>query len=154
MKRAVLGLVGALALSGCANVNEDALSRLQPGRTTVDQAMSSLGRPDRDETLADGSRMLTYVGSGASPRPANYIPIPGAVYAWGGWNVTSNEAGLMFGSDGLLRFWAWSTNQRTPIKVVGRDVVPHSAPDLDVRNESPLPEAGKGASPSQDRSGD
>ncbi len=143
MRRGVLALAGMMALSACANVDEQALARLQPGRTSVDQAVASLGRPERDETLADGSRILTYVGSHAGTKPANFVP--GLAYVWGGWDVTSNEAGLMFGSDGMLRFWAWSSNRRTPIKVVGRDVVPNTALDLDVSNQSPLPEDEKGA---------
>ena len=134
MMRGVLVLIGAMALAGCA-VDEDALSRLRPGKTTVDQAIKALGNPDRDETLSDGQRMLTYVGSSARPKPANALP--GLVYAWGGWNVRSDEAGLMFGRDGLLRFWSWSSNQRAPIRVVGNDMVPHVAPELDAAPQEP-----------------
>ncbi|OAN46590.1 hypothetical protein A6A04_05610 [Paramagnetospirillum marisnigri] len=134
------------ALAACSNANEETLGRLQPGRTTVEAAVAALGSPDRDEALADGSRMLTYTDVIALPRPATFAP--GLVYAWGGWKVTNNEAGLMFGPDGLLRFWSWSTNRNPSIKVVGRDVVPHPGldPEHDPKNQDPHPENGTGAS--------
>lgn len=143
MKRGISALVGVAALVGCTTVDEQALARLQPGRTTMDQAIAALGRPERNETLPDGSRMLTYIGSHAGMRPANVLP--GLVYAWGGWDVTNTEAGLMFGPDGALRFWSWSSNRQPRIRVVGHDVAPHAALDLELKSQDPLLDPEKGA---------
>ncbi|MDO8605893.1 MAG: hypothetical protein Q7R40_05115 [Phaeospirillum sp.] len=131
-------------LAACTHVNDEALARLRSGKTTVTEAIEALGRPDRDETLADGSRMLTYVTTQAHTRPANMVP--GLTYVWGGWDVTADEAGLMFAPDGVLRFYAWSSSRQTPIKVVGRDIVAPKPPEPATTKQDPPPVSGKGAS--------
>lgn len=147
MKRGIVAMAGAMlglmALAGCSHVDEGALNRLKAGKATVPEAIAALGRPDRDETLPDGSRMLTYIASHSTMRPANLLP--GLVYAWGGWDGTTEEAGLMFAPDGVLRFTSWSSNQRVPIRVVGRDIVPPTAPEPAALKQDPPPVSEKGA---------
>ena len=143
MKRGIAALLGLMALTGCSHVDEQALGQLRAGKTTVPEAIGALGRPERDETLSDGSRMLTYVASHTTMRAANLLP--GLNYVWGGWDATTQEAGLMFAPDGILRFTSWSSNQRTDIKVVGRDIVAPAAPVPAPLKQDPPPVSEKGA---------
>ena len=147
MRQWAVAMAGLALLAGCSGVEEREMARLHVGRTTAAEAIKALGEPDRDETLSDGSRMITYVGSRARSKLANFLP--GGVYAWGGWTITSTEAGLMFAPNGTLRFYSWSSNDRVPIRVVGRDtVVPQlSEPDHDHEGQSPPPESGSHESP-------
>ncbi|CAA7627573.1 hypothetical protein [Magnetospirillum sp. SS-4] len=146
MKRWAVATAGLMLLAGCAGVEEHEIAQLRVGRTTAAEAIKALGEPDRDEVLSDGSRMLTYVGSKARGKLANFLP--GGVYAWGGWTVTNNEAGLMFGPDGALRFYSWSSKDQIPIRLVGRDSAPPvlSEPEAAPGNQNPPPVSGKGAS--------
>lgn len=147
MRRGILAIAGVAMLAACTHVDDQALARLQAGKATVAEAISTLGSPDRDETLPDGSRMLSYICSRTLPKPATALP--GLVYAWGGWDGTSDEAGLMFAPDGILRFTSWSSNTRTDIKVVGRDIVAPKAPEPQpIITQDPPPVSEKGASPS------
>lgn len=143
MRRGLLVSAGMMMVAAaCTHVDDTALARLRSGKTTVSEAIGTLGRPDRDETLPDGSRMLTYICSRTLPKPATALP--GLVYVWGGWEATTDEAGLMFAPDGVLRFYSWSSNRQTPIKVVGRDIVAPPAP----AKQDPPPVSEKGAMPS------
>ncbi len=146
MKRGLLAMAAVAMVAACTHVDDAALARLRAGQTTAAEAIRALGRPDRDETLADGSRMLTYVGSRTHMKPASFAP--GLVYVWGGWEATTDEAGLMFAPDGILRFYSWSSNQQTPIKVVGQDIVAPRPPEPGPAMQDPPPVSEKGASPS------
>ncbi len=144
MRRWGFAVAGMALLCGCSGVAERDLARLQVGRTTAAEAIRMLGTPDRDEVLGDGSRMLTYIVSSAHTRPANFVP--GLTYVWGGWSVTSAEAGLMFAPDGTLRFHSWSSEDQILVKAVGRDTVPAqlSDPHPEAENQTPPPVSGKG----------
>jgi len=137
----------ATLMAGCSQVDDDRLAQLKSGKTTLAEATVLLGSPDRDETLPDGSRMLTYIGAHTLPNAANALP--GLVYVWGGWTARTDEAGLMFSPEGILRFYAWSSNHTNRIKVVGKD---NQAPPTISASEkqSPPPSDGKGAQPSHD----
>ena len=142
MKRGIMAMAGvAMVAAACTHVDDAALSRLRAGKTTAAETIQALGRPDRDETLPDGSRMLTYLCSETVTTPANFVP--GLVYVWGGWHATTDEAGLMFGPDGILRFYSWSSHQQTPIKVVGHDIVPSASrpmtPEMPRQDLAPVP---------------
>jgi hypothetical protein len=141
MKRAMLAMGGLLVLGACARVDDGALSRLTVGATTVEQAKDALGGPTREEVLPDGSHMLTYVESHSTPRVSNYLP--GLVYLWGGWDGTSDEAGLMFDPEGRLRFYSWSSKHRNTIKVVGNDLIPAKVLSDPAPVEHAVPDAGK-----------
>ena len=147
MKRGIAAMLGLMALTGCTHVDDEALGRLRAGKTTVPEAIRALGRPERDETLPDGSRMLTYVATHTTMHAANLLP--GLNYAWGGWDATTEEAGLMFAPDGTLRFTSWSSNKRTDIKVVGRDIVAPSTPEPPAQKQAPPPVSERGGASSQ-----
>lgn len=124
MRRILATMATAMALAGCSGATPEKLATLQSGRTTVPEAVAALGSPDRDETLPDGSRMLTYVAQSSHTRPVNFVPAASLV--WGGWDVKSGEAALMFAPDGRLRFHSWSGDDRKAIRSVGRAVSPHA----------------------------
>ena len=152
MKRGIAAVLGLMMVSACTHVDEEALGRLRAGKTTAAEAIRALGSPDRDETLPDGSRMLTYMTTRTTMRPANVLP--GLVYAWGGWDATTDEAGLMFAPNGVLRFYSWSSNQRVPIKVLGHDIVAPSASEPMVEKQGPPPVSEKGAASPHQNSAD
>ena len=147
MRRTYLAAAAVMALTACGHVDDQDLAQLRPGRTTAAQAIDLLGSPDRDETLADGSRMLTYIGSRASTRIVNFIPAANLV--WGGWDATTDEAGLMCAPDGTLRFHSWSSNQTRRNRVIGGATVK-------ARPTPPAPEppAATGTPPAQSHSAD
>lgn len=138
----VLVTVAAMAmLAGCAQADPGKLAQLQSGKSTVAEAVAVLGSPDRDETLPDGSRMLTYVAQRSGTRAVNFVPV--ASHIWGGWDVKSGEAGLMFGPDGRLRFHSWSSDSAKQMRNIGRAVSPYAgkAPET----QDPPPVSGQGA---------
>lgn len=98
-----------MVLAACSGANPEKLATLRSGQSTVDDAIAVLGSPDSDETLPDGSRMLTYVGQSDRPRLTNFVL--GANQIWGGWDVKTGVAALMFAPDGKLRFHTWSSNK-------------------------------------------
>lgn len=112
------------ALAACSGADPDKLGRLRSGVSTVEEAIALLGSPDRDETLPDGSRMLTYVAQSSGTRAVNFVPV--ASHIWGGWDVKSGTAGLMFGPDGRLRFHSWSSDSAKQMRSVGQAVSPHA----------------------------
>ncbi len=121
--RRLLMVTMAAMLAGCSGVNPDTLAQLHSGKSTVDDAITILGSPDRDEILPDGSRMLIYVAQRSRTRAVNFVPV--ASHVWGGWNVKSGEAGLMFGPDGRLRFHSWSADNSKQMRNVGQAVSPY-----------------------------
>ena len=148
-------MAAIMVLAGCAGADPEKLARFQSGKTTLGEVIASLGSPDRDETLPDGSRMLIYVEQRASPKVVNFIP--GANSFAGGWNVRSAEAGLMFSPDGVLRFHAWSDNAQARMRMAGQAVSPHAAKpaaESPPEKQDPPPVSGQGAEPSQPHSAD
>lgn len=124
MRRILAMGAAAMVLAGCSGTSPEKLAALQSGRTTVPEAVAALGSPDRDETLPDGSRMLTYVAQSSHTRPVNFVPA--ANLAWGGWDVKTGEAALMFGPDGRLRFHSWSGDERRTMRSVGQASSPYA----------------------------
>ncbi len=110
-------------LAGCSGASPEKLAQLHSGKSTVSEAIAILGSPDRDETLPDGSRMLTYVAQRSGTRAVNFVPV--ASHVWGGWDVKSGEAGLMFGPDGRLRFHSWSGDDRAQMVNRGQAISPY-----------------------------
>ncbi|WP_231848964.1 hypothetical protein [Paramagnetospirillum magneticum] len=123
-----LAVAMAVTVAGCSGVDPDKLAQLRSGKSTVAEAFTLLGTPDRDETLPDGSRMLVYVAQTSHTRAVNFVPMASQV--WGGWNVKSNEAGLMFSPDGTLRFHSWSAGDQPQMRNVGQAVSPYPAKPL------------------------
>lgn len=144
--RVWLTVAAVAMLAGCSGASPDKLDRLQSGKSTVSEAIAVLGSPDRDETLPDGSRMLTYVAQRSGTRAVNFIPV--ASHIWGGWDVKSGEAGLMFGPDGKLRFHSWSSDSTKQMRNIGQAVSPYTpkpAEPQDAEKQDPPPVSGQGA---------
>jgi len=143
--RVWLAVAAVAMLAGCAGTNPEKLTQLQSGKSTVDEAMAILGRPDRDEFLPDGSRMLTYVAQRSGTRAVNFIPV--ASHIWGGWDVKSGEAGLMFGPDGRLRFHSWSGDSAKQMRNMGQAISPYTAKPANgtaPEKQDPPPVSGQG----------
>lgn len=121
--RRLLTVAFLAVLAGCSGASPEKLAQLQSGKSTLSEAIAILGTPDRDETLPDGSRMLTYVAQRAGTRAVNFVPV--ASHIWGGWDVKSGEAGLMFGPDGRLRFHSWSGDDRKQMTNRGQAISPY-----------------------------
>jgi hypothetical protein len=121
--RVCLTMAVLAMLAGCSGASPEKLAQLQSGKSTVNEAIAILGTPDRDETLPDGSRMLTYVAQRSGTRAVNFVPV--ASHIWGGWDVKSGEAGLMFGPDGRLRFHSWSGDDRKQMVNRGQAISPY-----------------------------
>jgi len=144
--RVWLTVAAVAMLAGCSGANPDKLAQLQSGRSTVSEAVALLGSPDRDEVLPDGSRMLTYVAQRSGTRAVNFVPV--ASHIWGGWDVKSGEAGLMFGPDGKLRFHSWSGDNIKQMRNVGQAVSPYTPKPVDgaaPEKQDPPPVSGQGA---------
>ncbi|CUW38861.1 conserved exported protein of unknown function [Magnetospirillum sp. XM-1] len=117
-------MAAVAVLTACSGADPDKLTQLHSGKSTVAEAIALLGSPDRDETLPDGSRMLTYVAQRSGTRAVNFVPV--ASHVWGGWDVKSGEAGLMFGPDGKLRFHSWSGDDRKQMRNMGQAISPYA----------------------------
>ena len=103
MKQFLLMAIAAAAL-GCAatgvRVSDEALARLQPRVTTVDQAVGVLGSPTTRMKMADGTTSLHYVYAEVKIRPASFVPIVGALA--GGSDVRTRSVTLRFDVGGQL----------------------------------------------------
>ena len=133
--RRLLVVTMVAMLAGCSGADPDKLAQLHSGKSTVADAIAILGSPDRDETLSDGSRMLTYVAQRSGTRAVNFVPV--ASHVWGGWDVKSGEAGLMFGPDGRLRFHSWSADSAKQIRNVGQPVSPYAVKKAPAGDQKP-----------------
>lgn len=92
-------MVAACAATG-VQITEEQLSFLEPGKTTINDAVAKLGSPNLMMRNPDGTRTISYVYSEAQARPETFIPIVGAFV--GGADVRSNVVMLQF--DGAGRF--------------------------------------------------
>ncbi|MFD2234830.1 hypothetical protein [Phaeospirillum tilakii] len=104
MRRAIAA-ISVVALAGCAasgvQVKEEQLAQFEPGKTTVQDVVASIGKPSNQMLLPDGSRVLVYSYAQVQTRPETFIPIVGAFV--GGADMKTNSATLTFDRAGLLK---------------------------------------------------
>lgn len=100
-----LSLITFLSLTACAasgvQIKPEQLSKFERGKTTYQDVVASLGKPNFTTMTADGTRTATYVYAESSIRPATFIPIVGAFA--GGADMRSNSVMIMFDRDGVLQ---------------------------------------------------
>lgn len=93
-----------ILLTGCAasgtQVTENQLSFLEPGKTSIQDAVATLGQPNMNMRNPDGTRTIAYIYSEAAARPETFIPIVGAFV--GGMDIRSNMVMLQFDRSGKL----------------------------------------------------
>ena len=98
-------IVALFFLVGCASsgvkVSQDAVDKLQRGKTTYADVIQSLGRPTGSGTMPDGSRYVSYHYFSAQARPETFIPIVG-VFA-GGADTESSSVMIFFDKDGVIK---------------------------------------------------
>lgn len=102
-----------LVLMGCVasgtQVKEQQLSQFKAGETTYAQVVATLGPPNSNTLLPDGTRMIAYTYVQAAARPESFIPIVGPLV--GGADARSNMVMLHFDSDGKLLTYSSTATQ-------------------------------------------
>jgi outer membrane protein assembly factor BamE (lipoprotein component of BamABCDE complex) len=97
--------IGALLLAGCAatgvQVKPEQLSKFERGKTTYQEVVASLGKPNFTSMTADGARTATYFYAESSVQAATFIPIVGAFA--GGADTRSNSVMMTFDRHGVLQ---------------------------------------------------
>jgi len=98
---AALGCIMAGCVSSGTKVTADQQASFQPGTTAETQIIAKLGPPNNVATLADGSKMDSYMHIAASANAATYVPIVG-LFA-GGAKSTTDTVMFAFDPQGILK---------------------------------------------------
>jgi hypothetical protein len=97
-------LACAVLLAACVNsgprVNPAQVSRFEPGRTTCDQIIATLGPPSATVWTSDGIRAINYTHVEAAARPETFIPIIGPLV--GGADARSASYTFRCDQNGML----------------------------------------------------
>ena len=103
MKRMIAALA-TIAMMGCVamgtQVQEKQLSKLEKGKTTMQEVVASLGQPSTNTYNSDGTRTIAYMYMEAQTRPETFIPFIGGLI--GGADSRSNVVTLRFDKNGTL----------------------------------------------------
>lgn len=104
-------LLGIILLAGCVatgtQVREDQLSKLEKGKTRIQDVVSNFGPPSTNTLNSDGSRTIVYMYIEAQARPETFIPFIGGFV--GGADSRSNLVTLKFDGAGMLVDYSSST---------------------------------------------
>jgi outer membrane protein assembly factor BamE (lipoprotein component of BamABCDE complex) len=114
MKRLIHLLIPfALAVSGCVStgvqVDENALTSFQKGKTTVNEVIARLGQPTSNILMNTGQRIISYTYIQAQARPESFIPIIGPLV--GGADSRFSNVALTFDRNGVLESYSSSQSQ-------------------------------------------
>jgi outer membrane protein assembly factor BamE (lipoprotein component of BamABCDE complex) len=114
MKRLICVLLPiALAVSGCTStgvqVDENALTSFQKGKTTVNEVIARLGQPTSNILLNTGQRIIGYTYIQAQARPESFIPIIGPLV--GGADSHFSNVSLTFDQNGILQSFSSTQSQ-------------------------------------------
>lgn len=93
-------LVACGSTSG-AKVSQEQSSQFIKGKTTMDQVIAALGKPNTKTTKDDGDTLLQYVYVNTSVRGATFIPFIGAFA--GGADIETEVSGFTFDKNGVLK---------------------------------------------------
>jgi outer membrane protein assembly factor BamE (lipoprotein component of BamABCDE complex) len=103
----------ALVVSGCTStgvqVDENALTSFQKGKTTVNEVIARLGQPTSNILLNTGQRIIGYTYIQAQARPESFIPIIGPLV--GGADSHFSNVSLTFDQNGVLQSYASTQSQ-------------------------------------------
>ncbi len=103
----ILQLV-ACAASG-VRINEDQLTVLQKGKTTLEDVHRAFGRPTSSTISSSGDRMVSYMYFEIQTRPETFIPIVGGFI--GGADSRTTMVTLRFDSTGVLQDFSSTTSE-------------------------------------------
>ena len=107
MNRSILRfpLAGTLFLAACVSsgtkVTTEQIAAFEVGKTTEEQVIAALGKPNSVTVLPDGSHTDVYLHTAAHATAATYVPIVG-LFA-GGAKGTSDTAIFMFDAQHILK---------------------------------------------------
>lgn len=103
----------ALALSGCTStgvqVDENALTSFEKGKTTINDVVARLGQPTSNILLNTGHRVIAYTYVQAQARPESFIPIIGPLV--GGADSRFSSVSLTFDGNGILQSYSSTRSQ-------------------------------------------
>lgn len=92
-------------LAGCVSVghkiDQSAAEKIEKGKTTREQVISLLGSPDNITRTGRGDTIFMYNYTRATPKPATFIPIVGALV--GGADVQHQMYLVTFDSNGVVK---------------------------------------------------
>jgi len=94
-------LLSACGATSGAKVSQEQSSQFSKGKTTMDQVVASLGKPNSKTTKDDGDVLIQYVYVNTSVRGATFIPIVG-LFA-GGADTETEVSGFTFDKNGILK---------------------------------------------------
>ncbi|MBU3639993.1 outer membrane protein assembly factor BamE [Polynucleobacter sp. AP-RePozz3-80-G7] len=84
-----------------AKVSQEQTSQFIKGKTTMDQVVATLGKPNTKTTKDDGDTLLQYVYANTTVRGATFIPFVG-LFA-GGADIETEVSGFTFDKNGVLK---------------------------------------------------
>ena len=109
--RQIALLIVAVFLAGCVatgtQVHEQQLAKLEKGKTTIQEVVSSFGQPSTKTLNSNGTRTIVYMYVEAQARPETFIPFIGGFV--GGADSRSNMVTLQFDRAGILVDYSSST---------------------------------------------
>jgi outer membrane protein assembly factor BamE (lipoprotein component of BamABCDE complex) len=112
MRRRVIMIV-AMLLTGCmaygTKVSEDKLLTLEKGRTTYEQALLALGKPNTTTLREDGTRQAVYTYTQTQLRPQGFIPFAGPFLR--GQDTEETSVVLEFDSQAVLMSYSATSGQ-------------------------------------------
>ena len=105
----------ALALFGCAssgtNVDPAKVQGFENGKTTYAEVLQSLGPPQTDFLVDDGTRVVTYTYVQAQARAVNFVPYIGLLA--GGSDARTSEYVFKFDKNGSLTGYSTVSSQNS-----------------------------------------
>jgi outer membrane protein assembly factor BamE (lipoprotein component of BamABCDE complex) len=105
MNRIIAIIIAFGLLTGCASVghkiDQNAVQKIEMGKTTKREVISLLGSPDQVTQAANGTVTFMYLYARATAKPATFIPVVGPFV--GGANVQNQMFVVMFGPDGIVK---------------------------------------------------
>lgn len=110
--RMIFVALAAVVMTGCVamgtQIKEQQLTKLEKGKTTVQEVVASFGPPTTNTLNSNGSRTLMYTYIEAQSRPETFIPFIGGFI--GGADSRSNMVTLQFNTAGVLLDYSSSTS--------------------------------------------
>lgn len=121
-------LLSVACVSSGTKVTETNLSKFQKGVTTQADVEKALGPPQNRTLLADGRRLIVYVGIHAQAKAASFIPVVGLIA--GGATGQANAVAFTFDEGGVLQSYSSSESRsdvRTGLGAGTQPDAPHQA---------------------------
>ena len=100
-----ISLFALATLTACVSagvkVDQSKLAEFHKGKTTYQEVVQELGKPNQTSITEDGSKTAIYMYHSAQARPENFIPIVGAFV--GGADAEHSTVIMRFDKNGILK---------------------------------------------------